>query len=689
MSIYRKALSEGNQKMPRCNLLVLGEERVGKTSLIRQLIGKSFIPDLKPTCGIENTCVKTVDVATIATNNENDWTTISQVDQAKQHSELIFNAVAERIEKDKPDFFNRGGVHQKIEQFYISEEELLKRIQHIRMKYSPVSQPLRAKRHNTHVSNKVKSPPTYQLPQETTSSVAKEVNRSKHAPRPHHDVKSAPQPSAEKIPFPVPDSSNKDQIQLVSKQNSDSKIMLTRRESKDFSKHLKSSKKVKPALIFNTLDFAGQKGYRPMHHCFISSQAIFIVVCNLNNLVQGNCNGKDTQNNAIQELNYWLNSIHGHCKMHSSRGASQHKYVFIVGTHKADVEAAQMAEIHLKLKEQFSNKRFFDDIHLFEQGENDSIFAAIENSFDKLNQRQESGIEDLKKELLKASESLPFLKEVRPISWLRLEDALHQKKKETSSPIMKWQDVAEIAKQCGVNAVNEIHIALQFFHDTGTIIYPGECVCMNIYIFFLSLTLLRIITGALSSLFLNDEDKKQLGNVILINPQWLIDLMKDLMEVKLSRTTCSNKEIHQLQTSGKTTASCLKSCWQKQFDEHVYKFMQAYGLICPINAPSTHYDTSSVNESYLVPCMLPDEIIRPDGTPRPTLDGSYFVFDFKSFLPEEVFFRFICLALKKTQEAGIPNPLYSRKRCVIFKMNNCHWDITFNREKHIFQVTVR
>ena len=39
---YRKALKEGKTIIKRLQLLVLGEERVGKTSLIRSLLGKQF-----------------------------------------------------------------------------------------------------------------------------------------------------------------------------------------------------------------------------------------------------------------------------------------------------------------------------------------------------------------------------------------------------------------------------------------------------------------------------------------------------------------------------------------------------------------------------------------------------------------------------------------------------------------------
>ena len=50
---YRKALKEGKTTIKRLQLLVLGEERVGKTSLIRSLIGDEFIEDCDPTKGID------------------------------------------------------------------------------------------------------------------------------------------------------------------------------------------------------------------------------------------------------------------------------------------------------------------------------------------------------------------------------------------------------------------------------------------------------------------------------------------------------------------------------------------------------------------------------------------------------------------------------------------------------------
>ena len=496
--IFRLALSEGRQKIPRCNLLVLGEERVGKTSLIRQLTGKHFISNLEPTCGIENTRVRTVEVATIATNDGNDWSTVSENDQAMQHLDLVCGGVAKKIEEQDPEFFNRKEKHLKVAQSTLpSEEQLLKRIQKLQKKFRPpivspsaakISTVLAPKRgkieHHTDIHRPDLVPRLVVPPQPlTSSSVPKESQSSRPAPvlQPERRGASTSSVTTNEISPSVltPGTSEKKKKQSAPKQKSDSQITLTRRQSKDFSKRLKSRKDVEPTLVFNTLDFAGQKGYRPMHHCFISRGAIYIVVYNLTSLVQNHCVEKQK---AIEELEYWLNSIHAHTKMHidsvkQKASMNLQKYVFLVGTHKAEVTADQMDEINKKLQDQFSTKRFFDDIHMYE--EKDNIFAAVENSFDKLSQRVDSGINGLKSELLKATKVLPFLEELRPISWLRFENALLQRRKQmddASPPVMKLQDVTDIAKQCGmyVDQPNDVHIALQFFHDTGTIIYPSK-----------------------------------------------------------------------------------------------------------------------------------------------------------------------------------------------------------------------
>ena len=70
MEAYMKALDEGECKIPYYSMLILGEQRVGKTSLYRQLVGKPFIENLDSTKGIDNKTVETVDARTITLGQE-------------------------------------------------------------------------------------------------------------------------------------------------------------------------------------------------------------------------------------------------------------------------------------------------------------------------------------------------------------------------------------------------------------------------------------------------------------------------------------------------------------------------------------------------------------------------------------------------------------------------------------------
>ena len=99
VDIYKKALRKGKQKIPRCNLLILGEERTGKTSAYKLLVGKKFDPDQDSTRGIDNNVVETVDKRHITSST---WEEKTSDDQKQQSKELFALGVAKEVRKELP-----------------------------------------------------------------------------------------------------------------------------------------------------------------------------------------------------------------------------------------------------------------------------------------------------------------------------------------------------------------------------------------------------------------------------------------------------------------------------------------------------------------------------------------------------------------------------------------------------------
>ena len=135
-----------------------------------------------------------------------------------------------------------------------------------------------------------------------------------------------------------------------------------------------------------------------------------------------------------------------------------------------------------------------------------------------------------------------------------------------------------------------------------------------------------------------------------MEPRWLIDIMKKVMEVKMSHPVLPNTDIDQLQTTGRTTGEFLFKLWK---DDHhgsddlfqlICLLMRAHGLMQAITQPVMEQPLNSIYMQYLIPSMLSQET-------QTNLEGDTFYFDFKGFLPQEVFHCLICLVIKNCQEA--------------------------------------
>ena len=496
VEVYRRALTKGKKKIPRCNLLILGEQEVGKTSLVRLLTGKDFIPNLDRTRGIDNTFVDTVDIRSIDTTH---WEVVKPEDQARENNELFVSGVVESLdikeEEEKPRTRKKPRV--------VSEQHLMDDIDSIERLLNPppppvplpllpppLHVPLTPRTHVPHhladfqpqlhpSTPKLATSPLFskrEEPQRDIRPPQAEKPRSPPDPVPH-SIRKHTEPKKEERP---PQQSGRRRSSLIS-----------HRQGVSIGRRLKSGhqNKKEPTLHLNTYDFAGQKEYRPMHHCFITRRAMYLVVFNLQLLVL--FIAKKLKEGPLEEIRYWLNSIHAHVHI-SSEEDKKMKRVFLVGTHLSPKDPRQgkpiteeeLSEVNARLKEVF-----YDDEHscsvnhlCFTKGE---IVMAVENSFDKENEREKSGAKALQDELRKVSEHLPFLNEVYPILWLSFESRLIQlreeHKRKESSLVVTVEKMEMLAKQCGIEDAEEIKTAMRFFHDTGTIVCLSTLLYQCVY----------------------------------------------------------------------------------------------------------------------------------------------------------------------------------------------------------------
>ena len=643
---YRRALRKGKKrKMPRCNLIVLGKERTGKTSLLRLVMGKKFDKDMESTRGIDNERVCVVDMKQICSLL---WK------EVKDHDEEFLKSIAEvmveyiRSHKDSNTeaeksgdctSSHKGGAKEKDENKIDEISRYLDTVLQSILAQAPFSG-----RDESSIEQPVESAPDKQSSKaETTHSSSPKPNIEVLPPKTQHDnisksIAAAAEPMSE---VPTHHSSQTQPPTGETPADLDVTHM-----GRSFSYVLPiaggDTKEVEPKLHFNALDFAGQVEYHPMHHCFIVRRALYLVVFNLQEfrkaLKDADQGEKDALDEAFEEIGYWLHSIHAHVRPDPVRGRDEaERRIILVGTHKAPsggkkISEEEMEKIHTSLDEKVQGC-IKNDLCYVCPDPNDSkkkrIFAAVENSADGEEEQRESGALLVKSEILKAWDGLPFKNEVYPTSWLRFEAFLNSLRiendpcvqqeskqsdvslvqssefqtlkdllfKDGRRDIIRLECVKEIAKKChiGEEDEDEIELALVFFHETGTLVYMSK-----LYFYFtfcLPLTLFPCVSEQLPSLYLKKLEKEKLNNIILLDQRWLLRVMMFLMELSKGEGEIPTTVVEDLKDSGTTKSSTLRKCWKEvcSDDDSFYQLcliLQSFCLIFPV----PH------NDSQLAPC---------------------------------------------------------------------------------------
>ena len=190
--------------------------------------------------------------------------------------------------------------------------------------------------------------------------------------------------------------------------------------------------------------------------------------------------------------------------------------------------------------------------------------------------------------------------------------------------------------------------------------------------------------GCLPNLFLTKEDVEPLQGVILIKPQWLADVMKELM--KIDREKFENmergerKEFDCLIETGKANKeNVLFPLWKKHHNDSVQLFeqicllLEAYGVIIPIKSESYYY----------ISCKLPEKV----NIPKSTKNCHSFLVDFKNgFFPPFILHQ---LMFKMYQDNDPLMRLFGESACYMEYIEDCHWWLSQSNYNDAINVTIR
>ena len=503
---YNKALNEGKVRVKRLPIMVIGQDRSGKTSLKNSMMGKPFNPDEDSTLGID-----------VGRSHFNVSTDICMPSE---------NTVNNQTQNDFRDA--------------LSFEHNIARL---------VAEVLTHKRNidsKEDLPSIVASKNTIESVQESgADSAARQEGKN-------CTTVIIPDEVAERI---------KNLLQEVGKETVG----------------------VDAEMYSVVWDFAGQPVYYATHPLFLTQRAVYLLVFDLSRDLHARADptvkqgmysmildNHDCKSN-LDYLDFWMTwvaSIANQDEKQQIRlGQSPMNVppVFLVCTH-ADKPCggADPFVLARKVFGSLETKPYKNQLYK-------DVFV-VDNT--KSGSKSEcSEVKRLWEKVVAVAKELPQMKEDYPIKWLRFEKALQTKVKDGK----KWislEDTKQIAsKMCHIEDDREFTTLLNFLHDQRILIHF--------------------------------DNNPLLNNMVILDPQWLVDLFTSVITVKPGPYEAKETELwRRLQTDGIMEYQLLELVWDalsipKEIFPTLLEIMEKFSLLCPW--PSSD---ASCGKQYLVPSML-------------------------------------------------------------------------------------
>ena len=336
-------------------------------------------------------------------------------------------------------------------------------------------------------------------------------------------------------------------------------------------------------IYFTFWDFAGQSVYYVTHPLFLTARAMFILVYDLSLnpddepkpvLKQGVYEESEESYNIktnFDYLDFWMRSVASLARGQAEGSRLEETPsvklppVFLVCTH-ADKPYGHGDPEKLARKIFGYLKRKPYGAHLCD------VFW-IDNTSLSVNNSDCPEVVRLRQEIFAVAKELPFINETIPINWLKFEKALLAKK-EVGNKRISLESAKDIAKKdCNIVDEKEFETLLNYLHDIRSLIHY--------------------------------EDTMQLNKLVILDPQWLVDVFKKVITVK-PYDPKEKEFLHlwrKLESKGILDEKLVAHVWgplfhDKETLESLIGIMERFSLLCPW---SVH---AASNRQYLVPSML-------------------------------------------------------------------------------------
>ena len=336
--------------------------------------------------------------------------------------------------------------------------------------------------------------------------------------------------------------------------------------------------------IYSVLwDFGGQSVYYVTHPLFLTPRAIYLLVYDLSRKPDDKANPlvkqgmyKNLKDNFylktnLDYLDFWMTSVASLASQNGKQSVSFNSVllpenlppVFLVCTHADEpYDGVNPCTLASEIFDFLQNKPHSS--HLFEH-----VFV-VDNT--KSGGKSEcSEVLRLRQEVLAVAKELPQMKEYIPIKWRHYEKTLQVMKEEGHHWISLGRAKEIAFKVCKIDDEEEMLTLLNFLHDQRILIHF--------------------------------DDTPELNKLVVLDPQWLIDVFKNVITVKqYDHEEREFKDLwRKLEKTGILEQKLLEHLWsdQKETSESLVAIMEKFSLMCLLPSP----DASS-SKQYLVPSML-------------------------------------------------------------------------------------